>query len=223
MESKIRIAVVDDEELITRALVDFLSTQDGLTVCLLSNDGNLFLNELETINELPDAVVLDLKMKNSDGIDINRKLKKSYPEIKTIVVSSYYKDSYLGYMMKEEVNAFLSKDIKPEVLVEAIRAVCKKGFFLTSGQMDAIRGQISSKTAKPSYLNDDDLTIRELEVLEMICQQYTTSDIAEKLFISKITVEGHRNNLLLKTGVKNSAGLVIYAVQRQLIDVDKII
>ncbi|MBN2729897.1 MAG: response regulator transcription factor [Bacteroidales bacterium] len=223
MESKIKIAVVDDEELITRALVDFLNKQEGLSVCLQSNDGNSFLDELKTISELPDIVVLDLKMKNSDGIDINRKLKKMYPEIKTIVVSSYYKDSYLGYMMKEEVNAFLSKDIKPEVLVEAIMAVYRKGFFLTSGQMDAIRGQISSKTSKPTYSNEDDLTIRELEVLEMICQQYTTSDIAEKLFISKRTVEGHRNNLLLKTGVKNIAGLVIYAVQRKLIDADKII
>jgi len=108
MEFEIKVAIVDDEELITRALVEFLDKQEGISVCMQSNDGNLFLNDMKTVSVIPDIVVLDLKMKNSDGIEVNRSLKKDFPEIKTIVVSSYYKNSYLGYMMKEEVSAFLS-------------------------------------------------------------------------------------------------------------------
>ena len=121
-------------------------------------------------------------------------------------------------MLKAGVNAFLPKGVAPDVLVEAIHSTFSKGYFFLEEQIDVMRNQITTKAPKPKFTAEDELTRRELEILQLICQQLTNGEIAEKLFISERTVEGHRNNLFLKTKAKNVAGLVIYAVQKKIVD-----
>lgn len=218
--SMIKIAIVDDEALIVMLLSDYFSKHKRVSVILTANDGSIFIDSLRKIDSLPDIVLLDLHMKEMNGIDTATILKKEFPDLKIIVISSHYKKTFMGYMLKLGVNAFLPKGIFPDQLAQAIEEVDAKGFYFMEEQIDVMRNQISSKTPAPTFSSEEELSEREIEVLKLICQQYTALQIADKLFISPRTVEGHKSNLLLKTAAKNIAGLVIYAVQKNIIDID---
>lgn len=219
-DSIIRIAIVDDEALIVMLLCDYFQKQKNISVTLTANDGSTFIESLKNVESTPDVVLLDLHMKELNGIDTATILKKEFPDMKIIVVSSYYKKSFMGYMLKLGVNAFLPKGILPEQLSKAIEEVYAKGYYFIEEQIDTMRNQISSKAPAPTFSSEEELSEREIEVLKLICQQYTAQQIADKLFISSRTVEGHKSNLLQKTSARNLAGLVIYAVQKNIINID---
>jgi len=219
-DSIIRIAIVDDEALIVMLLSEFFSKSKRFEVLLTANDGLQLIEGLRKANSLPDVILLDLQMKELNGIDTTTILKKEFPDIKIIIVSSYYKKTFLGYILKLGINAFLPKGIHPEQLVEAITEVYAKGYYFLEEQIGVMRSQLSSKTPIPNLTSEDELSEREIEVLRLICQQYTAQQIADQLFISPRTVEGHKSSLLLKTGTRNIAGLVIYAIQRNIINLD---
>jgi DNA-binding NarL/FixJ family response regulator len=115
--------------------------------------------------------------------------------------------------------AYLGKNADPDEVVETIRMVCEKGFFYNQMVMEVIRDNMTGRNpVKPQRSFDVELTIREKEVLQLICQELTTQEIGEKLFISNRTVEGHRNNMLSKLGCRNTAGLVVYAIRNGLVE-----
>ncbi len=216
--TKINIAIVDDEGLIVELLDNFFSKTDEIMVTLTAGDGEEFLQKLHEMNQLPDIVLLDLRMKQMNGIETLTILKQDFPLIKTIIMSSYYKKNLMGYMLKLGVNAFIPKGVSPEQLVEIIKDVAEKDYFFMNDQIDELRKQLSSKIPKPKLIEEEQLSDREKEVLSLICQQKTAQEISEILFLSKRTIEGHRTNLLLKTGAKNTAGLVIFAIQNKIVD-----
>ncbi len=215
---KIKIAIVDDEKLIVQLLEDFFNKTESISVVASSTDGREFLAGLRNTELLPEIALLDMRMESMNGIEVLKELKKDFPDIKTIIMSSYYKKTLTGYMLKSEVNAFVPKGISPDKLVEIIEEVAEKDYYFMPEQLDVLRKQLSTKTPVPVLNETESLTSREIEVLTLICQQKTASEIAEIMFLSKRTVEGHKTNLLLKTGAKNTAGLVIYAVQEKLVD-----
>jgi DNA-binding NarL/FixJ family response regulator len=219
-KEEIKLAIVDDEELVVKLLEQFLSAIDHYRVVMTAFDGSEFIEKLKTNAELPDIALIDLRMKTMNGVETVTELRKTNSEIKVITISSHYKTSFMGYMMKVGVNAFIPKGVAPQYVVEVIEAVHVNGYYFTEEQVDIMRNQISSEAPGPE-LQDLDISEREIEVLELICMQFTTQEIADKLYISKRTVDGHRNSLFLKTGVKNIAGLVIFAAQKNIIDVNK--
>ncbi|WP_160114800.1 response regulator transcription factor [Aquimarina sp. AU474] len=218
----IKIALVEDDKLVANLLKDYLDNIDGFLVISVSYGGNSFLETLKTDN-IPDIVLSDLRMKNGTGKDVIDVLSKEYPAIKSIIISSHYQPNYLGYMFKSGANAFIPKEIDKKDLVNVIRNVYQAGHYLDMEQMEVLRKQIASNT--PIIPTDaiDELTPRELDVLKLLCYQLTAKEIGEKLFVSKKTVETHKSNLLSKTGAKNIAGLIIFAAQNKLIELDKII
>lgn len=214
----IEVGIVDDETLIVELLESFITKLDDMTVCLTANSGNELMKLLENSKQHPEIILLDLRMQGKDGIEVSLDLKAKYPDIKIIVISSYYKVSFTGYMLKTGVNAFIPKGVSPTDLSQIIRTVMDVGYYFTDEQMDILKNQISSKSPKPTFVPIDNLSDRELDVLKLICQQLTAGEIADKLFITRRTVEGHKSNMMQKAGVKNVAGLVIYAVQNGLVD-----
>lgn len=220
-ENQIKIGLVDDEILIISLLSDFFANHPKIDVVLTAANGEQLFEQLKSGNCCPDILLLDLQMKEMNGLESIGKLRSDYPQIKIIVVSSHYRKNFMGYMMKLGVNAFLPKGIYPQELSKAICEVDERGFFFLEEQIEVMRSQISSAAPSPNLTSEESLTEREIEVLHLICQQCTAQEIADKLFISKRTVEGHRNNLLLKTSAKNSAGLVMYAIQKRLIHIDQ--
>ena len=220
---KIDIAIVDDEMLFAQGLKQILSSEKDMSISLIASDGSDLLNQLESRDRWPDVFLLDLRMKPMNGIDTVKSLKEREPEVKVIILSTHYQEAFLGYMVKLGVSAFLPKNTNPARLMEGIRKVNARGLFLSEDNVLAIREQMQNrKLIEPPVIGGmEQLTRRETEVLQLICDQHTNAEIAEKLFLSIRTVEGHRNNLLSKTGVKNTVGLVIYALIHQIVDVDQ--
>lgn len=216
MKSKIEIALVDDDQLVVSLLSSYFQSQEMVEVLFTSLNGKELLHQLSIQKKLPQVIILDLRMKEMDGLEALNILKKDYPAIKVIILSSHYKDESIGFMLKSGVDAFQPKGIRPEELLKIIVEVQEKGHYFSDKQMDVIRTQLPAKSNKEEY--PDELTKREVEILELICKQKTAKEIGEILFVTQRTVEGHKNNILMKTGVKNTAGLVIYSVKHKLID-----
>lgn len=220
--NKIKVSVIDDDALIVQLLEGFLQNQNDIEVCFTAESGEELLMKLVSENELPNVVVLDLNMKNKNGAEVASFLKTNYPNIRTIIMSSHYKKSFTGFMLKSGVAAFIPKGISPQKLVGIIKEVHKKEFYFLDDQLEVLREQISTRSPQPTLIQKNALTEREIEILKLICCQKTAKEIGEQLFITPRTVEGHKNNLFIKTEAKNIAGLVIYAIQNNFIKPEEI-
>jgi DNA-binding NarL/FixJ family response regulator len=214
-----KLAVVDDEEILTQLLAKYLSEIDNFEVVLTAFDGSEFLEKLKNSEEIPEIVLLDLRMKKMDGIETINNLKKRYKDMQVIIISNHYKLSFMGYMIKNGISAFIPKGVSLEYIIEVINSVRKRGFYFTDEQINVIRSQIYNNYPEPNF-KVVELTEREKKVLELICHQYTCEEIGEQLHLAKRTIEGHRNKILAKTNMKNTAGLVIYAIRNKIIDID---
>ncbi len=214
----LNLALVDDDKLVVELLKNFFTKNTPIKVNLIAHDGETFIQKLQNSVDHPDIVLLDLRMENMNGIDTMAVLKQDFPELKIIVLSSHYKRSFIGFILKSGANAFIPKDTGLDELQDIIEEVHQKGHYFLPEQIDAIREQILTNAPKPVLDKRKLLSEREIEILKLICLQLTAKEIGEKLFITQRTVEGHKNRILLKTGVKNTAGLVIYSVQHKLID-----
>ena len=128
----------------------------------------------------------------------------------------------MGFMLKTGAAAFIPKGISPQELLKIVREVKQKGFYFQPDQLNIIREQVSAKSPEPNIHKKDVLSEREMEILKLICLQKTAKEIGEQLFIAQRTVEGHKNNLYLKTETKNIAGLAIYAIQNNLLKAEEI-
>jgi len=223
MENKINIVLADDELLFRQGLKAILSSQDNITVLFDAKDGNDLIQQLRTVEILPEIVITDLKMPELNGVEVTKLIRKEFPTIKVIALTSYFSKPFILNMISIGAVAYLAKNSTPDLMVKTIEEVADKGFYYDEEVMQYIHESIVNPADKKVKSNFDTnyFTKRETEVLELICQQQTTNDIAKNLFISPRTVEGHRNNLLLKTESKNVAGLVIYALKNKLVSLEK--
>lgn len=219
---EITIGITDDDALIVNLLHPYLHNAEGMNVLFTANSGEELLEKLSISEKLPQVLLLDLKMKGMDGIAVTEHLKQNYPDIKIIVISSHYQKSFMGFMVKTGVSAFLPKGVMPIELITIIKAVHIQGFYFKEEQLEVLRNQIAVKTPKPILDDNNVLSERETEILQLICQQKTAKEIGDTIYIAQRTVEGHKNNLFTKTGAKNIAGLVIYALQRGIIKVEEL-
>ncbi|MEM1320835.1 MAG: response regulator transcription factor [Bacteroidota bacterium] len=217
----IKLAIVDDQKLFLNGLKFIIETFEGIELIIEAHDGEDFIQKIK--DKTPDVVLLDLKMPIMDGVETTKYLKVHHPDIKILLLTMYNDERFITHLMELGANGYLLKDEEPEIVEEAIRTVVQKGFYFNDYVSKALLTGVKVKNNKalPGFTSNDklNLTKRELEVLQLICQELTTSEIAQKLFISIRTVEGHRKNLLEKTGVRNMAGLVIYAMKHKLISV----
>ncbi len=212
---KIKIAIIDDEQLIVEGIELLLANEKSLHVCLVSNNGNDFMENIGKLSadEFPDLALIDIQMKPMNGFELVEILKIKYPELKIIILSSYYKSSVLGYMVKLGISAFLSKSSDRKKFIEVINAVYENGYFFTTEDHQLLLAYMNSNLKKKILFNfENELSDREKEVVRLICEQHTNAEIAEKLFLSPRTVESHRQRILEKVGAKNTVGIVVYAI-----------
>jgi len=220
---KIKIAIIDDDYLIVTLLKSFFTQIKDVEVVFDTTDGYQLYKYLDQNNNKPiDILLLDLKMKTVDGLEVLKQVKSKNSDLKVIVISSHYQDNSIGFMVKEGVAAFLPKGISPFELTEIIKKVQETGFYFNKNQMDILRDQISPKAPKPKVDAEETLTEKENEIIKLLCQQKTAKEIGEILFITQRTVEGHKNNLFAKIGVRNVAGLIVYALQKQIVTLDEL-
>lgn len=218
--SRIRLAIADDEQLFVELMVGYFGTLSQLETVCACHSGEALLHYLQTASQLPDLVLLDLRMKGMDGTDTLASIRQQFAALRVIVLSSHYKRSFMGFMLKSGANAFIPKDLKPSELVHIIDQVHRNGHYFMPDQVEVLAEQLSTRIPKPAFEAEDLLSDREKEVLRLLCQQLTAREIGEKLFVTQRTVESHKDSILSKTGMRNTAGLVVYAVKNGVIDLD---
>jgi len=220
MKRKIHIAIADDEQLFRAGIRFLLERVEEFEILFEAENGQELIDHLTLADKIPDIILMDLKMPVLNGVETTKIVHKQHPDIKIIALTSYGGKSFIINMIDVGASSYLLKNASPKNVIFTIQEVYKKGFYYDEQVMKMIHENLISINGKKirSDLDKKLLSKRELEVLELICSEYTTSEIAEKLFISPRTVDGHRNNLLLKTGSKNVAGLVIYGIQKKLVE-----
>lgn len=215
------MAIVDDQHIFRQSLGLLISSVPGFELVAEAAGGPEYLEILNTLPRLPHVTLLDMSMPGMNGIELNSILQEKYPEVKIVILSVNLQDRLISKMITEGADAYLVKNCDKDELITAIQAVYKAGFYINLQTMQALQHYSDSKSRQHQYLNATatDITRREKEVLEMICKELSAAEIASKLYLSVRTVEGHRNNLILKTGARNTAGLVIFAVKSGLYNV----
>lgn len=214
----INIGIVDDHILTLRGTQEMLSHEKNLQVVVACTDGNELLNHLALDPDSIDLLILDLNMPNINGVELCKKVRATYPKIKIIVLSMLDDVRLIERMIKYGANAYLLKNSMQNELTEAIQSVVKGSQYFNQH----IRQLLSFKNKKQEKSSDNTmrpkLSRRELEILQLIVNEYTTPQIAEKLFISQGTVITHRKHILSKMGVSNIAGMARVAMDWGLID-----
>ena len=216
----IKIGIADDEALFRKGMIHILSDYEDLEVIVEAENGNDLLAKLDAGDNHPEILLLDLKMPGMNGIEVTKILRERFPDIKVIVISTHFSKAFIINMIEIGASSYLPKNSHPEEVVDTIKAVYANGFHYNSKVMAYIHENMVAKNKVKSNFPFE-LTPREKEILQLICEQYTTPEIGAKLFISPRTVDGHRNNLLSKLDCKNIAGLVVFAIQNEVVKLSK--
>jgi DNA-binding NarL/FixJ family response regulator len=218
---KATIAVVDDQHLFRQGLVSLINEVEEFVLVIEAETGRELLDKLKSAKTIPDVLLMDMKLPDTNGADLNLVLQKEFPSLKVIVLSMYDQERFIYRMIEAGACGYLAKNCDKAELVTAITATITSGFYFNTSTMKAMRNAGLYKKQSLRNINNIpiELTEREEEILRLICAEYTNAEIALQLFLSIRTVDGHRNNLLAKTGCKNTAGLVVFAIRYGIFEI----
>jgi len=212
---KLNIIIVDDHKLFREGLKILLRNLEEVNEIWEAQDGEVFLNMLKTLR--PDLVLMDIEMPRVNGVEATIKALETYPELKILALSMYSDEEYFQKMVDAGVCGFLLKNSEFSEVRKAMITVAQGNNYFTEELLYKLVNRFKTKPAhiEPVVALSD----RELEVLLLICKGLSNQEIAEKLFISKRTVDHHRASLLTKTSTRNTASLVIYAIKNKMVEV----
>jgi DNA-binding NarL/FixJ family response regulator len=209
----IKIILVDDHTLFRKGMMFLLNTYDDIEIIAEASNGQELLDILSS--QQADVVLIDIEMPVMNGIDATQKAIERYPDLKIISLSMYGEESYYYKMINAGAKGFILKNSDIDEVTTAIRTVMNGSTYFSSDVLYNVVKNITEVSEKKENLPQ--LSEREIEVLEHICKGLSNEEIGQILFISKRTVEKHRANLLAKTNCKNTANLVMYAIDNKLI------
>lgn len=216
----IHIAIAEDQLLFRKGIITLLNSFKDVRVCLEATTGQELLDGISATKIPVHIALLDINMPVMNGIETLSEMRKRFPDIKNVILTVHEEDKYIHKLINEGANAYLAKNTEPHEVEKAIHAVIQNDYYFNQNTMRVMRDYKPGRSQKNSLKNAEEITGREKEVLVQICRENTSPEIAEKLFISESTVNGHRNNLLAKTGARNTAGLVLFAIRSGLFDPD---
>jgi DNA-binding NarL/FixJ family response regulator len=175
------------------------------------------LEVLELLNKhAPDVLLMDISMPEMDGMEATRKAIQKKPGLKILTLSSFGDEKYYYSMIEAGSKGFVLKNASMTELENAIKEVANGGSWFSADLLQKVILSINSKGTKEG---SGELSKREVEILQLICESYTTEQIAQKLNLSCDTIKWHRANILSKTGCSNTAGLVMYAIRSKLVNI----
>ena len=223
----IRIALVDDHSLFRHGLKMLLEMCPDFEVVADAASGEEFLEQIASTH--PDVVFMDYAMPGLNGAQTTARALAIYPDMKVITLSMFGDSVYYSEMVECGAKGFMLKDSAFDEVVEAVQTVCGGGSYFSASLLESLSQSIRSvpgadgsqatQQRQQAIAEHDQLSDREIEILVGICQGLSTQEIADKLFISKRTVDKHRANILEKSGCKNTASLVVYAIRNGLVQV----
>ncbi|MES2516351.1 MAG: response regulator transcription factor [Bacteroidota bacterium] len=206
----LKIYIVDDHQMLIDGLKALLSDEKHISIVGENTLPKVAAKEI--VDYRPDIVLTDINMPEMDGIELTREIKKTNPDVKVIALSMFGERETISDMLKAGVSAYILKNTGKHELLTAIEKVANGGTFFSD--------EVSAEMMKVSPISDNKeitLSLREIEVIELIAKEYTNAKIAEALFISERTVETHRKNIFRKTDTKSVIGLLKYCVERRII------
>ncbi|WP_224014000.1 response regulator transcription factor [Ferruginibacter albus] len=214
---EIKVAIADDHKIFRRGVILSLKPYNNIKFVMEADNGDDLLAKIP--ESQPDVILCDLKMPVRDGIDTTKQVTKLFPNIRVIILTMYEDERFVGHLMDCGAAGYLLKSTEPTEIRKAITDVMRTGFYLNPFVNKVlIKKNYSKQKFNPTLTSEVVISEREKEVLTLVCMEYTASEIAQKMDISARTVEAIKDRLMERFGVKNSVGLVFYAMKNQLID-----
>ncbi|MGH2643888.1 MAG: response regulator transcription factor [Chitinophagaceae bacterium] len=213
----IQYMIADDHKIFRKGVIFSLSDYPDLELVGEAENGKQIIELLTGLE--PDVILMDLKMPEMDGIEATQYIHQHYPLIRVLILSMYDDEKFIVHLMENGAAGYLLKNSEPDEIKNAISGAVMNGYYFTDLVNRAMLKKIvTHKQFKPTFKDEIQLTEREMEVLHLICEEHTAPEIAKMVYLSPRTVEGIRGKLIEKIGVKNTAGLVMYAVRNGLIN-----
>lgn len=222
MDRVIRIALVDDHTLFRSGLRSLLALREGFEIVADVGNGEEFLALVDK-TEI-DVVFMDISMPGIDGVETTRRALAMCPTLRVITLSMYGDDHYYRLMLESGASGFVLKDSDIEEVYAAVDAVMAGDSYFSEALLGSFTRNMSrlvgeaTQVGESETIGEEMLSDREVEILVEVCRGLSNQEIADKLFISKRTVDKHRANILEKTGCKNTANLVVYAIKNHLVE-----
>jgi DNA-binding NarL/FixJ family response regulator len=217
MEDIIKVAIADDHKIFRKGVILSLRSYVNLKFIMEAENGEDLIAKIPEAQ--PDVILCDLKMPIKDGIDATKIITKNFPGIRVIILTMYEDERFVGHLMDCGAAGYLLKNTEPAEIRKAIMDVMRTGFYLNPFVNKVlIKKNYSKQKFSPNLTTEVVLSEREKEVLTLVCMEFTAAEIAAKMDISSRTVEAIKDRLMERFGVKNSVGLVFYAMKNSLID-----
>jgi DNA-binding NarL/FixJ family response regulator len=215
----IKVAIADDHQIFRKGVILSLRQYNNIKFVFEAENGEDLIQKVSDNEELPDVILMDLKMPVKDGIETTKYLNKHFPAIRIIILTMYEDERFVGHLMDSGANGYLLKSTEPSEIKKAITDVMRTGFYLNNFVNKVlIKKNYAKQKFNPNLNSEVVISEREKEVLTLVCMEYTAQEIAQKMEISARTVEAIKDRLMERFGVKNSVGLVFYAMKNSLID-----
>lgn len=217
MEKQIKLIIADDHPMFLEGICALLQDVPGIEVVDTALNGKQVVEKIKSL--AVDIVVTDINMPEMDGIALSKFLKKNHTGIKTLILSTHNDADMIGKCISNDVDGYLLKNAEKKELLKALDTIASgEKHFAQEVKNEYMNNVFTSSKEKETEIP---LSRRETEIIQHIAMEYTTQEIADKLFISQNTVNTHRKNLLSKLNAKNTAGLVKYAIQQGLLKEEK--
>lgn len=213
--ASISYIIADDHKIFRQGLKMALIDDHKLKCQGEAGNGRELLDMLGT--KTADVVLLDLKMPEMDGVEALKLLKEQYSDLKVIVLTMFDDEHFILHMMEAGANGYLLKNAEPAEIKNAIHSVFDNEYYFNDLVNTTLLRKVVLEKKSPRFKPEIRLNEKEIEILQLICQEYTAAEIGKKIFLSTRTIEGIRSVLLEKVGVRNTAGLVMYAVKNGIV------
>ncbi len=218
--SKIPIGVAEDQSIYRDGLVNMLNTTGNYEVIVEAVDGKDLIEQLE--DRRPKVLLVDYRMPEMSGIQATYIIRKKYPDMKVLILSMYDSNEFVIKAIENGANGYITKDDDPKEIIDGIESVLSTGYYLNDRTSKALIKQLmGAGQVKPEFPNTNlEFSEIELEIIQLICREYSTQEISDVLCKSKRTVEGIRGTIMKKIGARNVIGIVMYAIKNKLVPLD---
>jgi DNA-binding NarL/FixJ family response regulator len=213
----IKVAIADDHKIFRKGVVLSLRHYTNIKFVAEADNGQELIDQLA--DKQPDVVLMDLRMPIKDGIETTKYISRHFPHIFVIVLTMHEDERFVTHLMENGANGYLLKSTEPAEIKKAIMEVMAKGYYLNNfvNRILLKRSHNRARTM-PSLTNEIEVSDKEKDVLRYICMEFTSQEIGEKMNVSPRTVESIKERLMERWNLKNTAGLVFFAVKNNLID-----
>ncbi|UOB18511.1 response regulator [Abyssalbus ytuae] len=204
------LIIADDHKMFLDGLISILQEDKRYNILFTAKNGNNIIKYLEINSDTNvDMVITDISMPEMDGITLNKMIKEKFPAVKTLILSMHNDGDRIQKVIENDADGYILKNAEKSELLKAVETIFSGEKFFSESVKSAYMNKIISNKKEEQIK----LTEREIDVIKLIAQEHTTQEIAEKLFLSKHTVESYRKTLIAKLNVRNLAGLTKYALK----------